>query len=279
MNIAIIGGGISGLYCANELQKLGHNVTIFEKTRWGGVIQREEINSKSYPVSTLFVCNCKHDYKLIDFFNRNNIQLEPKPIYLRDGIHVDDFKIFTIFIVICIYLFCTYQVIRPYICSTCLVFILIMTIALHPKRGKIGDANIIQKTILLKTIFPLSNAFGGIKDAQSFMNKDLSFYDYDYTEFVKLYFNNLFKVPEYPGFNLLIDFYMNNKNINYKLVTVTALQIKTRHTVFQFNFFQLVFFIASYFMFQQKFFFQRIFFDYITSMKINIINKNNSMFR
>ena len=33
MNIAIIGGGISGLYCSNLLSNLGHNITIYENNK------------------------------------------------------------------------------------------------------------------------------------------------------------------------------------------------------------------------------------------------------
>ena len=39
MNIAIIGGGISGIYCAHLLEKMGNNVTVYEKNKFGGCIE------------------------------------------------------------------------------------------------------------------------------------------------------------------------------------------------------------------------------------------------
>ncbi|MDO9620329.1 MAG: FAD-dependent oxidoreductase, partial [Moraxellaceae bacterium] len=35
-SIAIIGAGMSGLSCASALQQLGHNVTVFDKSRGMG---------------------------------------------------------------------------------------------------------------------------------------------------------------------------------------------------------------------------------------------------
>ena len=52
--IAIVGGGISGLHCANLLEKNGHSVTIFEKNTWGGVMQNHTVDGKDYPISTIF---------------------------------------------------------------------------------------------------------------------------------------------------------------------------------------------------------------------------------
>lgn len=79
MKIAIIGGGISGLYLA-ELLKDTHQITIFEGTEWGGDIKCDIVNGKSYPISTLFVmphdevlkneCD-KRNLKRVDYTNNN----------------------------------------------------------------------------------------------------------------------------------------------------------------------------------------------------------------
>lgn len=71
MRICIIGGGISGLYCANILANKNNIVTIFEKDKWGGDIQSTNIDNKCYPISTLFVM--PDDTLLKNILKSNNI--------------------------------------------------------------------------------------------------------------------------------------------------------------------------------------------------------------
>jgi protoporphyrinogen oxidase len=59
MKIGIIGGGISGLYCAKLLEEK-HDCTIFESNKWGGDIQTTNIDNKCYPVSAMFVMSNGH---------------------------------------------------------------------------------------------------------------------------------------------------------------------------------------------------------------------------
>lgn len=54
MKVAVIGGGISGLYSANLLCEKGYDVEIYEGGHWGGDIQTATIENVCYPVSTLF---------------------------------------------------------------------------------------------------------------------------------------------------------------------------------------------------------------------------------
>lgn len=55
MKVAVVGGGISGLYSANLLCSLGYEVEIYEGNQWGGDIQTATVGNTCYPVSTLFV--------------------------------------------------------------------------------------------------------------------------------------------------------------------------------------------------------------------------------
>lgn len=60
-NIAVLGAGVSGLVAASELRKLGHHVTIFEKSnRPGGLQHSINIEEYEFDVGT-FLYNDRHE--------------------------------------------------------------------------------------------------------------------------------------------------------------------------------------------------------------------------
>ena len=55
MKIAIIGGGISGLYAAKILTDLRHNITVYEKDKFGGCIEYIRYKNNYYPLTALYI--------------------------------------------------------------------------------------------------------------------------------------------------------------------------------------------------------------------------------
>ncbi len=79
--IAIVGSGIAGTSCAYYLNKLGHDVTLFEAGEYfGGHTNTIDINldGKQVPIDTGFLVHNDRTYpNLIDFFNELGIETHP----------------------------------------------------------------------------------------------------------------------------------------------------------------------------------------------------------
>ena len=79
MNIAIIGGGISGLYCGNLLTELGHNITIYENNKFGGCIDYITYNNKDYPLSAFIIF--LNNYNCTKFIKELNMKVASKECF------------------------------------------------------------------------------------------------------------------------------------------------------------------------------------------------------
>lgn len=90
MKIAIVGAGISGVYIANRLKSMGHNVTVFEKTdRIGGYCYNYvDENNIGYPMSAMFILKRYHHDKniIMDLAKKFQIDLVTnKSVFYKDN--------------------------------------------------------------------------------------------------------------------------------------------------------------------------------------------------
>lgn len=68
-SIGIVGGGIAGLVAAYELQRLGHDVTVFEADdRWGGRILTERFGNDDGPYAELGAMRIPHGHRCVDYY-------------------------------------------------------------------------------------------------------------------------------------------------------------------------------------------------------------------
>lgn len=134
MKIAIIGGGISGLYAAKILTDLRHNITVYEKDKFGGCIEYIRYKNNYYPLTALYIIG-DNEY-MINFIKKNKLEILQCDYYLKDY-HIikrrlNIYFIFTIFI-------------SHLFRKTIINHIIILLILLYPSDTKIKEANIIQK--------------------------------------------------------------------------------------------------------------------------------------
>jgi hypothetical protein len=176
MKIGIVGGGISGLYCANLLSDRGNDVTIYENNKWGGVIQYVD----GYPVSILYLHPL--DFRLKKYFKKNNIKLVEKPWYMKNTYNIKN--TINIFLASVLYFA---MVLKNYL----LVIITILIMLIYIKKPCVN----------------LMKSFGTIK-----YDQDISYLD-SICCVALLYFNAI-KIPE-NGFSFLINDLLSNPNISY----------------------------------------------------------------
>jgi hypothetical protein len=218
MEIAIIGGGISGLYCANRLEALGNKVTIFENNRWGGDIQSEIINGNCYPISTLFVQ--PNDNVLIKHFNDTQTELKTHYVYMKN--YMDMNYIIGISVILLVVGWCQTNK-KQYFGLLIILILIIMTLLLYP-IDHIKDANFLQKYALNRIQFPILRGFGTVKSLQQFNDLDLNFRDISITV-TSIYKSiiNGFRIPTKCGFEQLCKKLTGNVNIVYKLTNITEI--------------------------------------------------------
>lgn len=218
MNIAIIGGGISGLYCANLLDNLGHKITVYEKNKFGGCIDYIEYNSKYYPLSALYIIG--NNKFLLDFIEKKHLNVITCDYYLKG------YDLFRINIIIIIMLFIIlFRIINSKIKK--IFIILIILLLLFPTNSKIKNTNIIYKNLLLKLVYPLSLSWGGIDSTKKFLNQ-LANTNY-LTIFILILFMfnyNILKILGNKSYHYFIEDFLKNKNINYQIKNIDSIIIK-----------------------------------------------------
>ena len=92
--ISVIGSGASGLSTAYELQKIGFNVDIYEKSQnLGGLAGALELSKGK--IDSFYHHLFKSDKHILDFLNKNNIPVSVKFKRTKTG-HIWDDKYFDI---------------------------------------------------------------------------------------------------------------------------------------------------------------------------------------
>ena len=208
MKIGIVGGGISGLYCANLLEGRGHDVTIFENNKWGGDIQTTIIDGKCYPISTLFVDGTHYLVKKhLKQHGLDDYDTDPHK-YIKDASNITHLFIAYIGLML-VGLYGAYK--KSKVCMGLIVcLVIILLIILMPYK------NIVQLYFYEKYSYPRGLAFGAFSNLEqhkkSYMQSSISPTLHGVWTFIS---DNHYDMPKNCGFYQLVQKFMQNKNINY----------------------------------------------------------------
>lgn len=214
MKIAIIGGGISGLYAAKILTDLRHNITVYEKDKFGGCIEYIRYKNNYYPLTALYIIG-DNEY-MINFIKKNKLEILQCDYYLKDY-HIikrrlNIYFIFTIFI-------------SHLFRKTIINHIIILLILLYPSDTKIKEANIIQKNLLIELIYPVSLAWGGNCNIDKFIDSKTK--DYDYLSILciilTIYTHKILKILGNKSYYHFIEHFMKNKKIDYQIKNISSI--------------------------------------------------------
>lgn len=211
MKIGIVGGGISGLYCANLLEERGHDVTIFENNKWGGDIQTTIIDGKCYPISTLVVHD---DHSLLkeqmkkyglDDYNADYVRYHKSELSMQN-------LIITYIGLILVGLYGTHK--KSKVCMGLLVFlIIIILMVLMP------GANVVNTYYHKKYVYPVALSYGAVQNYKYY--KDVYAPTFDLMKNINMRHiwafltKSYFVIAKNCGFYRLVQKLMQNKNINY----------------------------------------------------------------
>lgn len=215
MKIAIIGGGISGLYAAKILTELGHNITVYEKDKFGGCIEYIYYRNSYYPLSALYIIG--DNQYMINFIKKNKLKILYCEYYLKDY-HIirrrlDIYFILTIFIS---------HLFKKIIVN----HIIILLILLYPSETKIKEANIIQKNLLIELIYPVCLAWGGQGCIEKFIETRTKNYNYltIFALILTVYKYKILKILGNKSYYHFIEHFMKNKKINYQIKNISSIE-------------------------------------------------------
>jgi hypothetical protein len=214
MKIAIIGGGISGLYAAQILTELGHKITIYEKDKFGGCIEYIYYKNKYYPLSALYIIG---DNKyMINFIKNNKLETLKCEYYLKNY-HIIKRRLNMYFILT---MFISYLFKKNII-----YHIIILLILLYPTETKIKEANIFQKNLLIELIYPVCLAWGGHSNIDKFIESKTSEYNYlnIFSLILTVYTHKILKSLGNKSYYHFIEHFMKNKKIDYQIKNISSI--------------------------------------------------------
>ena len=202
MNIVVVGGGVSGLYCANLLESSGHNVTVVEDKIWGGCIQNEIIDGVPYPISVVVKMGSNKNYTSI--FGNGDVISDYESAIKNYNLSALASATLTAFFLLTI---CISYMLKASVLGVIgvMVILIILLLALVRPTGRpIGDGNIVKRSLLTNIISPYTKIYGGVKTDDQFLNLTD---DYDV---LKMGQHSKIKNPK-----KIIELFMSNPNISY----------------------------------------------------------------
>ena len=169
MKIVVVGGGISGLYCANLLESNGHKITVIENKKWGGCIQTDSIDGVPYSISVLaFIGDNKNFNK---FFEDNSYKSTDYKSEIKGNYTITCISVVSVLYFLLTGLFS--YLLGSSLLGTIGIMVLLLILLLvliRPTGNPIRDGNIIKKTLLFNMGLPMERAFGSVKTDEQFLN-------------------------------------------------------------------------------------------------------------
>lgn len=214
MEIAIVGGGISGLYAAKILTDLGHNITVYENKKFGGCIDYINYKKKYYPLSALYIIG--DNQYMINFIKKNKLKILECEYYLKNYYIIK--RRLNIYFILTIFISHLFK-------KTIINHIILLLILLYPSNTKIKDTNIIQKSLLTELIYPIGLSWGGYDTIDNFIETKTKNYDY-LTIFVLIltvYTHKILKILGNKSYYHFIEHFMNNKEIDYRITNIDSI--------------------------------------------------------
>lgn len=214
MKIAIIGGGISGLYAAKILTNLGHNITVYEKNKFGGCIEYIDYKNNYYPLSALYIIG--DNRYMINFIKKNKLEILQCEYYLKDY-HIIKRRL-NLYFILTIFISYLFK-------KTIINHIVILLILLFPSKTKIKEANIIKKNLFIELIYPVCLAWGGHNNIDKFIDSKIKNIDYliIFTLILYLYTYKILKILGNKSYYHFIQHFMKNKKIDYQIKNITSI--------------------------------------------------------
>jgi hypothetical protein len=226
MKIAIVGGGISGLYCSFRLANAGHDTTVFEGKSWGGVIQSHQIDGVDYPISTLVII--EEDNEITNLFSQIGVNIISYDFSMTNNYETS----YIALLLLATTLMATNKSTRPI--SIAIVVLMVIVLILVDNiysRGVVDMNSYIDRQIALNMLWPIYYAFGSYKSKKQFTNLGVHTFSYkpisifDKLKTAATDKKKLFYSPKGIGFVRLYEHYLHNTGatcINEKVHHIVA---------------------------------------------------------